>query len=248
MQPACAKYPGPQARLWAMFLFFLVLNVLTWAAYNTARAAWGNTPPAPGVHGLTLFALGDPQLAYRGTGIMLQNLGNTGGNSRSLKDYNYDALGDWLLLADRLDPRANFMPFLAAYYFGALDDPVKILPVVDYLEIAGNRPGNNKWAWLAQAVYLARYVMKDLNRAYVLAGKLAALDDPTVPPWGRQMPAFVLTAQGDKADAYAILVEILKSSADKLPPQEINAIKDYICKRTLAQAEAAANPLCKDAQ
>ena len=243
-----AGVPLERLRLWGFLVVCVILNIGVWATHKNARPIWGNTPPAPSIHGLQSFALGDRQLAYRATGVMLQNLGNAGGSSQPLRSYDYDGLKDWFFLADSMDSRANFMPYLAAYYFGAVDDPARVRRVIDYLEIVGNRPGTNKWAWLAHAVYLARYVTKDLDRAYVLANKLAALAemDPAVPAWARQMPAFVLTAKGDKQAAYAIMLEILKSSAERMSPQEVNSMKHYICSRILDSAEVRANPLCQD--
>ncbi len=190
--------------------------------------------------------MGDRQLAYRTIGIMLQNLGDTGGRSTSLNDYNYDELGKWLLLTGELDAKSNFVPFLASFYFGAVQDTSKMPPLLDYLHVAGQRPGGKRWRWLAQAVYLARFKMNDLDRALVHAKALAALENKDMPTWTRQMPAFVMNAQGNKEEAIGMLLEILESGEDSIHPNEVNHTREYICTRILDEKEAAGHPLCEN--
>src|SRR5690606_18897157 len=144
------------------------------------------------------------------------------------------------------DPFSHFTPFLTAYYFGAVQEPEKFRPLLAYLRQAGLRPGEQNWRWLWQAVFIARFNMQDLDTAYELATELAALDNPAMPGWTRQMPAFVLNAKGDKESSLAALVELLKTSADKMDPAEVNSILHYICGRILDETEAQGHPLCQD--
>ncbi|MGZ9097193.1 MAG: hypothetical protein ACXW30_02720 [Micavibrio sp.] len=230
--------------LYGIFFTFLILNISFWLLTNHLRPVWGNVPPVPTQRGAIMMALGDQQLSYRMVGLMLQNLGNTGGDSRNLKEYDYQRLGDWLFLADNLDPISNFIPSLSAFYFGATTKGDDLGPVVDYLEMAGQRPQKHKWRWLAQAIYLARYQQGDYERALELAHKLAALPRDDMPPWTRQMPAFVMTAKGDKEAAYALMMGILKNGIDDMTPVEIRFIRDYVCDRILTPEQAAQNDLC----
>lgn len=237
---------GSVVRLWLVFGLMIFLNGLVWLSVRDVKARWANAPPAPEAPGMRAFALGDAQFAYRQTGIMLQNLGNAGGRSEPFANYDYFHLRDWFFLARALDSRSVFVPYLAAYYFGAVEDPAKIPPLVEYLRAAGNAPQSRSWRWLAQAVYLARYKENNLDKAYELAVELADIQDPTLPVWAKQMPAFVLTAKGDKQGAYDILLSIMRDSSASLPPQEINVMREYICERVLDHAQAKDNPLCKD--
>lgn len=190
--------------------------------------------------------LGDRGAAYRLMGYTLQNLGNTGGRYTSLKDYDYNALERWFFTTLDLDARSNFVPFLASYYFGALDDaPEKMSHVTDYLVAAGAAPYPQKWRWLAQAVYMARFKEKNLDKALMLANKLAAMPGD-LPPWARQMPAFVNMAMGNRQASYELMVRMLKSEADRLDPNEIRAMVDYICDQALTPPEAAKNALCQN--
>ncbi len=240
------RYLNTEQILAALFTLVILINVLTWFYARDIKGYWINVPPVPGEIGAVSFALGDKQFAYRGLGIMLQNLGDTGGNSTALKDYDFNELTKWFFLMDRLDPKSDYMPFLAAYYFGGSQEPEKIRPMLDYLIQAGGKPEGQKWRWLAQGVYLARYRLNDLDKALEMAHILAKIDNDDMPGWARQMPGMVLTAKGEKEAAYAIMVETLKSSADKLHPAEVNFMRAYICEQVLDADEASAHPLCQD--
>lgn len=227
-----------------LFAITILCNVLTWLSVRDVRARWMNVPPVPSEGGAAFLTLGDKQFAYRVIGITLQNLGDSGGRATPLKDYDYQRLADWFMLQEKLDPISNFTPLLGMF-FGGSQDPTKLRPLIDYLTVAGNKTEGEKWRWLAHAVYLARYKLQDEGLGLELAYKLAGLKNPDMPVWTRQMPGFVLNTKGDKQAALAIMVKILKSSADKLNPNEVNATVDYICTRILDETEAAVHPLCQ---
>jgi hypothetical protein len=232
------------AALYIIFLSFLVLNIAFWLQTKSMRPIWGNVPPVPSQNNAAGMALGDAQFAYRLTGLMLQNIGNATDSTKPLSEYNYDTLKGWLFLADHLDPNSNFVPSLAAYYYGATQDKSDLTPIIDYLEVIGQRPEPQKWRWLAQAVYLARFEQNDLQRALDLANKLANLPRDDLPLWARQMPALVMNAGGQKEAAYAVMMSTLTSEIDNLSPPEILFLRNYICDRILTPVQAAQNDLC----
>lgn len=231
--------------LHCVFIVILLANFGFWAHARKIHLQWNNVPPAPEKEAAGFSGLGDKEIAYRMTGYMLQNLGNVGGNFEPLKNYDYDALGKWFFVGQSLDGRANYIPFLAAFYYGNIQDEAvdKLDPVIEYLAAEGQQPYAQKWRWLAQAVYLARFRRQDLDKALDLANILANLKTDTA-PWARQMPAFVNMQMGNKQASYEIMIRMLATEQDKLDPAEVNAIKDYICDRALTPAEAAKNPLC----
>jgi hypothetical protein len=232
--------------LCAVFAALVICNIALWSSVRPVKARWMNIPPAPSGISATGIGLGDAQIAYRVYGIMIQNFGDTGGRTTALKDYDYEALGTWLRLEHTLDPKSDYVPFLAAYVFGGSQDPQKLGPVIDYLAEAAGEGEGEKWRWLAQAVHLARFKMQDMPRAFALANKLAAMYRPGMPAWVLQMPAFVMTESGDKQAALGLMLEILQSSLGKIPQQETNAMIDYLCTRILDPHEAAQNKLCTE--
>lgn len=137
------------------------------------------------------------------------------------------------------------MPFLAAYYFSGTQNPEQLYPVVDYLRVVGKYPEADKWRWLGQAVILAKHKLKNQPLALELAQELAATYRPGMPAWPKQMPAIVASDMGDKELAYSLMVEILKSSADTMHPNEVNFMVDYICNTILSPVQKAGDALCK---
>lgn len=234
--------------LYAVFLLFLVLNIAFWLQTKSLRPVWGNVPPVPSQNSTAGMALGDAQFAYRMSGLMLQNIGSATDDTKPLSQYNYHILKGWLFLADKLDPSSNFVPSLAAYYYGATQDKSDLPPIIDYLEEIGQRPEPQKWRWLAQAVYLARFEMGDYQRALDLANKLANLPRNDLPLWAKQMPALVMSAAGQKEGAYTMMMNTLTSEIDTLSGPEILFLRDQICDRILTPAQAAQNDLCTKRQ
>jgi hypothetical protein len=231
--------------LYLLFCMILMLNIALWFYSRDLRPTWGNVPPVPGIAAAERSTLGDRQLAYRTIGLSLQNLGSIGGHDQLFENYNYERLRDWFFLADKLDHNSNFIPALAAYYYGATKKLSDLTPVIDYLEVVGQRPEPHKWRWLAHAVYLARFQQGDLNRALDLAHKMAALPRNDMPIWTRQMPAFVMNAMGDKQAAYALMMSILaNSNVEEMDPAEVRFIRDYVCDRILTPEESAREKLC----
>src|SRR5690606_29463629 len=120
-----------------------------------------------------------------------------GGRTTSLQDYDYEELSKWFLLTARLDKVSNHIPYIAAYYFGSVQTPEKLTPLLEYLREVGrlNIEGAEKWRWLAHAAFLARFRMGEPQTALEIARELSALPEKGLPGWARQMPAFIQAEQ-----------------------------------------------------
>ena len=140
------------------------------------------------------------------------------------------------------------MPLLATYYYGATTDKESLTPIISYLEQVGERGINEKWRWLSQAVYLARFRQGNQERALELAYKLAEIEEEGMPGWTKQMPAFIMLEQNEKEAALGIMLALIQDRGDDLHPNEIYFMVDYICTRLLPEKEAAVYPLCTSLQ
>ncbi len=231
----------------SIFIVLLISMILSWFWTKDLKAQWLNVPPVPSENRASFIALGDKQAAYRYYTIMLQNLGNTGGHFQSLKNYNYEKLKSWFFILDKLDPQSDAVPLLAAYYFGAVNDKEKLEYIYDYLSVVGQRPEGEKWRWLGHAVFLARHISQDTEKALELAYLLADNKSPDLGDWAKQMPAFILADTGDTQAAYEIMMNILISNVDNLHPNEINFMTDYICNTVLKDDNTIEKPeFCSD--
>ena len=226
----------------------LLLNIVFWYSVRDVKAKWENVPPPPSEKFAAGYALSDQSLAYRMNGLMIQNMGDTGGRLTSLVDYDYNRLTKWFFLQDHLDEKSNYTPYLAAFYFGAVQEPEKFRPVLSYLQEVGMRTYGEKWRWLVYAIQITKDNIQDRDKALELARLLTKSKHPDMPNWVQQMPAFVLTEKGDKEAAYALMVEILKTSARKLHPNEVRSMRIYICTKILEPDEAKKDPLCDGVQ
>jgi len=235
-----------QKILIGLLLLGIALNGAVWFSVRHTRAKWTNVPPPPSVFAAPFAGVGDSQFASRFYGLVIQNFGLNGGMVTPIKDYDFPALGQWMMLEDALDHKSDFTPFLAAYIFGGSQDPSKLAPIISYLDVASGNGEGEKWRWQAQAAYLARFKLKDTAWALRLAQKLASFKNPDMAEWARQMPAFIMNQMGDKEASLAFLLTLLKTNGDKLPPQEVNATVDYICDQILTKADPRYKALCED--
>lgn len=211
-------------------LTVVALAIVFWQGSSDYEARWAGVPPVPSVRTATLMTLGDTQLAYRSGALTLQMLGDGGGRVVPLKEYDYAKLAAWFDVLDALDPAADHVPMIAAYYFGASRVPGDIAYIVSYLTRIGDNPAGQKWRWLGHAAYLARHRMDNLDLALDLAytlSRIEPVDGKPMPIWARQMPAFLLNAQGDKQTSRALIEQML-STADDLHPNEVNFMKSYL--------------------
>ena len=233
-------------KLYALLFIAVLLNIMIWFQVRPIKVEWKDVPPVPSITSALWSALGDKQLAYRGYGIMIQNMGDTGGAITNVADYDKEKLAEWFMLMHQLDPDASHIPRLAGFFFAAQRRNAKeIGPILDYLEVAAGHGEGQKWRFLAHAVFLARYRMEDMDRALGLAQKLASFKNPDMPVWARQMNVFILTAQGEKEAAYNMMINLLRSSAADLHPTEVNETIRYICTEILTLPQAERDPLCE---
>jgi len=224
----------------------VLINIVFWFHSRNIKSQWLNVPPVPSTFSALSSTLGDKQFASRVISIMIQNLGSTGGRVTPIKDYDFEKLGDWMMLNYSLDPQSSLTPYMAAYYFGASQDPTKIRPIIDYLRIVGNSAEKEKWRWLAQAVYLARFKLNDLTLAMEMAKELEKIPNDDMPGWTRSMSVNILNQQGEKEAALELMLGILKDKSDQLHPNEVNAMVAYICEQILDPDQAKSHALCID--
>lgn len=231
---------------YVVLLGVLLLNFAVWTYTSSRLPQWANVPIAPSAVGATAAFLGDSELAYRSMAFTLQSFGNDTGQVQALKDYNYENLGTWFDLADKLNSHSDYVPFLAAYYFGGSQDPSKLMPVINYLRRVGVSSEPDKWRYLGQAVFLAYHKMKDDGLALQLAGELEKTYKPGMPAWPLQMKAILASKMGEKEMAYNMMLDALQNQKEGLDPIEINYMVDQICNHILTSEQRKTNPLCEN--
>lgn len=192
------------------------------------KEIWPGVPPTPSESAALFYGYGDRELTYRNIAMMLQNAGDTGGRTTNLKDYDYQTIEDWLWLSNKFNNKAGHIPTLAAYYFGAAKENDQLKHLVDYLAHVGLDNQNERWRWLAHAVFLARFKLEDQPRALELAQKLASISDEHMPGWTKVMPAYVMNTMGNKKEARDLFLLILADPNSFSDQADINQSCWYI--------------------
>jgi tetratricopeptide (TPR) repeat protein len=223
------------------FFVFLVLQVAFWMNTRDFKPELDVLPSLPGEQAVKATSFGDEQFYFRVLGLQIQNAGDTFGRTTPLKDYDYEVLQKWFYLLDSLSSESNFIPALAAYYFSQTQHTPDVRYIVDYLVKHADRNPHDKWWWYSQAITLSRYKLKDNDLALGIAYKLAAVDNPDMPIWAKQAPAFILEDVGKTEEALIIIQDLLKNY-ENLSDGEKNFMYYYInerLKETMKDLEVA---------
>lgn len=205
-------------------------------------AIWINVPPPPDKETIAISTLGDTEMAYRSIAFMLQNMGDHGGETRNIDTYNYEQLKEWFFLADSLDQRSNYVPFLAAHYYGISKNPENIKRLVEFLGTVGQRPYAEKWRWLSWSVTAANQKLNDLNTAVFLAKSLENLETEGKPAWADRLIPVLYLAKGMKHEAQIKSQEIFQNKFVSFPYKEQYFMITLLCSRLSEYNEQ--NPRC----
>lgn len=215
----------------SILMLFLVMLLIS-AAF--AQQIWALrphsviVPDVPSKTVLQLSALGDEEAFYRRQALRLQEFGDGGGQVRSLKDYDYKQLTQWMFRLQDLSPRSGYLSFLAAYYFsGVQDNPEALRELIAFLAAQGRSQQAENWRWLAQAAFLARFRLRDQDLALQLADQLAR-QPGDLPIWARTMSSLIRLNIGETQAARVFIKTLLTTEKDNLHPNEVNYLVDLL--------------------
>lgn len=213
-----------------VLIFLLIIQVIVWnhnAKFMPKLGIFSEPPTLVQAH---INSLGDEQFYFRFLALDLQNSGDTFGRYTPLREYDYSLLKKWLILLDDLDPKSNFLPSIASYYYSNTQNVQDVRYIIDYLEYTYDKDPKAKWWWLAQGTLLAFHKLHDKTLSVRLAIKLSATPSQSMPRWAQQMPAIILAEYGEKAIALAIIKDLANRYDDYSQP-EINYMNYFIRKR-----------------
>ena len=196
------------------------------------RPELGYVPTPPSAEFIDGLALGDRQFLFRILALTIQNSGDTFGRFSPLKLYNYEDLRSWLYLQDILDPKSDYMPSLAAYYFSQTQTVADISYLVDYLYDHAKQDVTNKWWWLMQTIYLANHKLKNPDLALEVAKPLR---NSELPVMAQQLLAIVHEQRGEIDQAFDIIKEIQRNVED-IPDKELRYM-NYFAEERLKRLE-----------
>jgi hypothetical protein len=205
---------------WLLLCVCLLANVLYQRQNPPARfdvVDLGTPPPALVVR---TAALGENVFAGYLVMMFLQNVDVPLGRATPLADLDRSTLVRWLDLGLALDPDTGYPLLLAAHHYAETGTPTQRRMMLDWVYRRFEERPNQRWPWLAHAVFVARHVLHDNTLAESYAAALRTqVSDPKVPTWVRQMDLLLRADLGETADARAILGGLIAAGQIRSPAE-----------------------------
>jgi hypothetical protein len=199
-----------------MVLLAVVLSLqIAWASLRpqpVAQAA--DLPPPPETALLRLPSLGDHVAMSRFLSLWLQAFDNQPGISIPFRELDYPRVVAWLDRILELDPGSDYPLLSASRVYAEVIDPGRQRIMLEFVADKFMQAPNDRWQWLAHAVFVAKHRLNDLELALRYAELLArhAMADD-VPHWARQMHIYTLEDMGEIEAAMVLLGGLIDSGA-----------------------------------
>ena len=177
--------------------------------------------PAPSLAALRLASMGEPVALSKALMLYLQGQDDQDGRSIGWRELDYGRVRDWLARALALDPRSQYPLLAASEVYGAVGDPARVRTMLDFVYQRFGDDPNRRWPWLAHAALVARHRLHDvpLAQRYAQAIRIHATG-AGVPPWARELEAFMLEDM-DELDSAQALIGALLDSGQVGDPREL---------------------------
>ena len=199
-----------------LLLSALLLQVAWHAIQPPAVARAQALPSPPPQQLLDLAALGEPETLSRLLMLWLQAFDHQPGLSIPYRELDYDRVIDWLDQIVRLDPRAQYPLLTASRVYSEVPDAGRKRKMLEFVEAEFLLDPDRRWPWMAQAVYVAKHRLNDLDLALRYARVLREHSKPGITPgWARQMELFILEDMGELEAAKVLLGGLIESGVVK---------------------------------
>jgi len=134
---------------------------------------------------------------------------------------DYDRVVAWLDRILFLDPEGQYPLLSAARIYTVVPDDNKRRRMLNFVYQRFLDAPDQRWQWMAHAVYVAKHRLNDLDLALHYARELRVnTSAESVPDWAWQMELFVLEDLGD-LEAAKILLGGLIESGEITDPRQI---------------------------
>lgn len=194
-----------------LFLSFFLQCYWHWS-FTSLKIKQQELPVPPKTSLVRLISLDDPVPAAKWAMLWLQAFDNQPGISVPLKDLDYDRVGEWLDLILDLDNKIQYPLLAAIRFYAEVSDEAKQKQMIHYVIEKYLENPNERWPYMAHAVYIAKHRIKDQQLALECAKLIRqyATGD-NVPYWARQMEIFVLEDMGELESAKVLIGGLLES-------------------------------------
>ena len=228
-----------------LFIATFIAQIFFWKQTENIKPSFEIIPPVPSKYLVSTLSLGDNEFLFRILGTRLQNSGDVFAGFVALKNYDYSRLYQWMVMLDELNPKSNFIPALAAYYYSQTQNKPDTRYIVDYLDEHSSKDIDANWWWLFQGTYIAKNNLENPSRALELAHKLAKNNAKNAPLWTKELPAFLLEESGESCLAFEVIEKLIKESESgqhQISANEMNFMRHFINERLAKLKKQKFNP------
>ena len=174
------------------------------AAAPAMRA--GDLSAAPSAAVLRLASFGEPIALAKLLMLHLQAADYRPGDPLPYRGLDYARVEAWLDRILELDPAGQYPLLAASRLYAEVPDPAKQRLMLEFVHRQFLADPERRWPWLAHATILAKHRLRDLPLALRYAETLERHVRPeAVPPWARQMRAFILEDMNELEAARAVI-------------------------------------------
>ena len=211
----------------------LVLSLccqLSWSHLSPATAPAARTlPEVPAPEALQLSAFGEPGTLARLLMLWLQAFDDQPGLNIPFAELDYPRIIDWLDALLDLDTRLQYPLLSASRVYTETPDDTKKRQMLAFVHRRFLENPDQRWPWLAHAVYVAKHRLKDPQLALKYARTLRLnVNSATTPPWVTQMELFVLEDLGEIESARILIGGLLASGKLAGNDNELRFLKNRL--------------------
>ncbi len=224
--------------IWLALILSLFIQCVWHFSFNRLEAVRHELPSPPKSEFIRLASLDDPITAAKLLMLWLQAFDNQPGISIPLKELNYDKVIEWLDLILDLDNKTQYPLLAAIRFYSLVPDDNKRREMIRYTSEKFIENPNERWPFMAHAVYVAKHLIKDKQLALECAKLMRKYaTGENVPHWAKQMEIFILEDMGELESAMVLIGGLLESGELKDPHQQkfLTQRLEEIKQRTIQQ-------------
>jgi len=202
----------------ALLALGLAAQVALKAAAPRPGASAEDLPPAPSIAALRLASFGEPVALAKGLMLYLQAFDYQSGSKVPYQQLDYDRVEAWLARILELDPQGQYPLLAASRLYAEVPIEAKQRSMLEFVYRQFLVDPNRRWPWLAHATVLAKHRLHDLPLALRYARAIQrSATAADVPPWAREMEAFILEDMNELEAARLVIGGYLHSGEVKDP-------------------------------
>lgn len=175
-----------------------------------AKALDLTQPPATSL--LRLASLGEPIAMAKMLMLQLQAFDYQSGSKIPYRNLDYARVEAWLSRILELDPGGQYPLMAASRLYAEVPDEASQRSMLDFVYRQYLADPNRRWPWLAQAAFLAKHRLKDMDLALKYASALQKYTTAKdVPAWVTTMEIFIREDMNELETARVMIGGLLAS-------------------------------------